>query len=1258
MRSVSLILTVAICVSAAHADDLPPGVMNTQNPDDVPLTPEESLARITVPDGFHVTLFAGEPDVRRPIAFDFDDRGRLWVVENYSHPEWREDGATDRILILEDTDHDGRMDRRKVYWDKGRYLSGIAVGHGGVWIGNTPELSFIPDRDGDDIPDSEPVVMLDGFTVSPTNVLNNFHWGPDGWLYGALGLAEESWIGKPGTPHDQRTRITRGIWRYHPIHGDFEVLADGMVNPWGADFNAYGDLLTTNTVIAHLWHIVPGMYCERRVEDPAHRYVYGRIQSITDHLHWGGGAWHSSRESDEHHSVAGGGHAHCGAMIYLADNWPEKYRGTLFTNNLHGNRVNNDRLVPHGSTYVGVHGEDFLFGNDPWFRGLSVKYGPDGGVYISDWHDLGECHDQDGSHRSSGRIFKVVYGQPEARSTDLAALSDLELAKLHAHFNEWFVRHARRLLHERSAAGEIDSRARQWLATNFDNAQNEQQKLRSLWTRYVIGDLNKPELKRLMGHDNQHVRRWAVRFAVDRTVPNEAPDEATVEWMAIMAAGDRSPKVRLALACSLQKLPLPQRWQIARGLMSHAEDAEDPYLPLMIWYGVEPLVTRDMPRALQAAVDAKIPLLRRYIARRALDVEQPAIEQVMQVALGESRAAVRLDLLQGALDALEARDGLDAPPCWAALYDQVRDSSNPALRSAAVRLATIFGDQEAIERLRQTAMNANLPDERRRDAFRAILSLEDGVPVEMLHRLIAQPSVLRRDAIQALAQRNDATTAKLLLDLYPGLSASEQQDAIGVLVTRQSFAETLLAAIEHGTVDRGDVSAFALQQLRAYPDDALNDRVATLWADDTGRLESSAEIARFKQLLTPEYLAQGNAGRGRVRFEQTCSKCHSMFGEGGNIGPELTGSDRKNLDYVLTNLFDPALLVDEAFRLTTIATVDGRILSGFIVQHAEHFVIVQTPDAQVRLEFEDIDQMQTTDKSMMPEGMLRGLSDGQIRDLLVYLASPRQVALPAGDEIDSAAASAETPSTQQVPPTIKHSSSQPALEEFRPRQDTLPVDPPEDATLLFGEGTNLFLGKDGGPPNWPVVDGALVSTSASTRSNHLVSKLHFRDADVHVEFMVDEKASGNSGVYLHGQYELQILDSFGNDSPTMEDIGAVYRFAPPRVNAARPAGQWQVYDIRYRAPRRDAHGEIAEPGTITAWLNGQKVQDETEVGEPRSPYHPFRYKTTPYLDAIAQRQLTTRVGPVFLQDHDSPARFRNVWIRPLDDTAFLYEPPE
>ena len=229
--------------------------------------------------------------------------------------------------------------------------------------------------------------------------------------------------------------------------------------------------------------------------------------------------------------------------------------------------------------------------------------------------------------------------------------------------------------------------------------------------------------------------------------------------------------------------------------------------------------------------------------------------------------------------------------------------------------------------------------------------------------------------------------------------------------------------------------------------------------------------------------------------------------------------------------------------------------------------------------------------------------------------------------------------------------------DFAPRQSQLPVPPPTDAVVLFDTGkVNRFLGKSGGSPDWSIEDGTLVSTPGKGRTNHLVSAFHFRDADIHVEFNLPESGSGNSGIYIHGNYELQIENSSGKDRLTQQIMGAVYGFAPPLVNASRKPGTWQVFDIRYRAPRRDAQGRIVVAGSLTAWLNGKKVQENTRFGEPRSKYHPFRYGTTPYLQEIWRRQRSSSIGPLFLQDHDQPVRFRNIWVRPLDPLASMYAP--
>ena len=306
---------------------------------------------MTVPPGFAVTLFAGEPDVVQPIAMTFDDRGRLWVVECLSYPNWRKDGkGSDRVTILEDTDGDGKFDKRTVFLDDGVNLSGIEIGFGGVWLCSSPNLLFIPDRDGDDKPDGPPEVVLDGWNIKDTkhNVFNTLTWGPDGWLYGCNGIQAKARVGKPGTPDKDRTPLDCGVWRYHPTQKHFELFASGTTNPWGLDWDDYGQMFITNCVIHHICHVIPGGHMERMYGDDVNPYTYGLQKSCADHLHWGGGAWTSSRSTgvngSPQHSEAGGGHAHSGCAVYLGDNFPPEYRNSVFMCNIHGNRLNRDWL--------------------------------------------------------------------------------------------------------------------------------------------------------------------------------------------------------------------------------------------------------------------------------------------------------------------------------------------------------------------------------------------------------------------------------------------------------------------------------------------------------------------------------------------------------------------------------------------------------------------------------------------------------------------------------------------------------------------------------------------------------------------------------------------------------------------------------------------------------------------------------------------------------------------------------------------------
>src|SRR5689334_18415712 len=307
------------------------------------LSPRDAARAMTVPPGFRVSLIAGEPDVHQPVALATDDRGRLFIAENYIYPEWKPEGGKDRILLFEDEKGDGSYSKRRVFVEHLNFVSGVEIGFGGVWVAAPPNLLFYPTRPGADQPSGPPEIVLDGWGHQDThNLFNNLIWGPDGWLYGCQGIATRSRVGRPGTPDAQRAFLDAGLWRYHPTQRRFEVFSEGTCNPWGVDFDDWGQALTAQCVIPHLHLMLQGGRHQRLYGQHAQPNTYQDIQHIGDHLHWVGnrGPHAGNGKSD----AVGGGHAHAGAMVYLGGRFPPEYRNRVFANNIHGNRIVTDIL--------------------------------------------------------------------------------------------------------------------------------------------------------------------------------------------------------------------------------------------------------------------------------------------------------------------------------------------------------------------------------------------------------------------------------------------------------------------------------------------------------------------------------------------------------------------------------------------------------------------------------------------------------------------------------------------------------------------------------------------------------------------------------------------------------------------------------------------------------------------------------------------------------------------------------------------------
>ncbi|MEX2213821.1 MAG: PVC-type heme-binding CxxCH protein [Phycisphaeraceae bacterium] len=610
---IALVALIAFLSSPALAAARPPMAQG--------LSPDAAAKAMTLPEGFKVTLFAGEPDVVQPIAMALDDRGRVWVAEAYSYPrKVAEADAKDRILIFEDVDGDGKFDKRTVFADKLNLISGIEVGFGGVWVGAAPQLLFIPDKNNDDVPDGPPVVIRDGFGSQDTHeTLNAFIWGPDGWLYGCNGVFTHSKVGKPGAPDSERIPMNAAIWRYHPTKDTFEIFAEGGSNQWGVDFNDQGQAFMTACVIPHLYHVIQGARYQRQGGQHFNKYVYDDIKTIARHRHFVGGQW-TAADRERSDSV-GGGHAHAGAMVYLGGAWPEKYRNQIFMNNIHGARINQDQLARKGSGYEGDAAPDFCFANDKWSQIINLRYGPDGQVYMIDWYDKNECHHKDvNSHdRTNGRIFKVNYGETKAVKVDLKKLSNTELIALQTNRNDWYVRHARRILQERAAAGQVKEEVYGQTLAITSNIPSTEIKLRALWAAHVTGKITEQLTLALLSSGSEYEKAWAIQLACE----DGKPGEKALAKFAELAKDDKSPVVRLYLASALQRLPLEQRWAIAEALIAHEGDADDHNLPLMYWYAIEPLVGGEPKKGVLLAAKAKIPILRQYITRRVIDANKP-----------------------------------------------------------------------------------------------------------------------------------------------------------------------------------------------------------------------------------------------------------------------------------------------------------------------------------------------------------------------------------------------------------------------------------------------------------------------------------------------------------------------------------------------------------------------------------------------------------------------------------------------------------
>jgi putative membrane-bound dehydrogenase-like protein len=970
------ILLVPCPVSAQKPEPIPHG---QSAPPGAPLTPAEAIARMTVPEGFRVELVASEPDLVNPVAMTFDERGRIWITESLEYPRKEAGPGRDRVKVLEDRDGDGKADRFSVFAEGLNIPSGIAVGHGGVWVANSPDILYLQDTDGDGKADRREVVVT-GFGRADTHELpNSLTWGPDGWLYGWNGVFNPSHVVYRGKTYD----FTCAIFRINPRTRDFELFCEGTSNPWGIAWDLDGSAFASACVIDHLWHLTETGYYHRQ-GGPYPPYTW-KIESIVQHRHQKA--------------------AYCGIHFFDSDAYPEPYRERLFMGNIHGNAVNVDRLERSGSTYVGQPGPDFLQANDAWFMPVVQKTGPDGCLYVLDWYDRYHCYqdarrDPEGIDRLKGRLYRVRYKDtPRARPFDLAAELDDQLLERLASPNVFYRDLAQRLLAERNRPA-ANARLE---ALVLDGHAPRKARMHALWARIGAGPVGTGFLERLLDQPDSGVRAWGVRTAgnmgrVERSV--------RVRDRIVALASDPAPDVRLQVAIAARKVAGVEPLPLLLDVLAHSGD--DPLIPRIVWQNLHPLlegeagafvglvdqpeyrssepVARMLPRAVE-----------RLLGRRDRDLK-PVIALVKTLAASSSEphragAGRALDVLADRI-----QDGEIA----GAALERLRNELQPIVEASqalpeddplalgVTMLAASWRDPEAARRAHRAFHQRRHSPERRLQALEALVAARDPAILDAAITAAADrtagPSDFRGQVLATLGRLGDPRVASAVLAQYARLEAEVQPRAIELLTERPDWSLALLGAIGAGRVPADALNLNQLRKLQSSKHSELARQVKARY----GTVREGRNPAREQVIVQMRALLRerrGDAQAGAEVFKKLCAQCHKIFGDGQEVGPDLTSNGRGSFEQLLSNVFDPSLVIGASYQATTVAVRDGRVLTGLVVEESPQRVVLKLQGGKLEtVARADIEEIKLSGLSLMPEDLEKQVSAGELADLFAFLA--------------------------------------------------------------------------------------------------------------------------------------------------------------------------------------------------------------------------------------------------------------------------------
>lgn len=969
-----------------------------------PSPPQKSLEAFRFPSDLRVDLVLSEPEITQPVFMDFDHKGRLWVVQynQYPYPKdlkvtemdqhiratfdkvppppGRGPQGADRITFFEDTDHDGIFDRSVDAITGLNIATSVAIGRGKIWVLNPPYLLAYPDADDDGIPDSDPVVHLEGFGLEDTHaVANSLRWGPDGWLYGAQGSTCTANI---SSVVSKNIRFNgQVIWRYHPETKVFEVFSEGGGNTFDIEIDKKGRLYSGDNGTSRGQYYKQGAYYPRN---------FGKHGALTNPYAFG----HLSNMDLDGDRIR---FTHA-FVKYEGEGLPQQYAGKMIAiNPLHG-FVQLSKFESNGSTFRIVDESRILETTDHWFRPVDITLGPDGAVYIADWYDsrLSHVDPRDTWSKNNGRIYRVSNAiTAEYRSPDdLSKLPDEDLMQMLSHKDRWYRQQTLRIIGDRRKAAMIPR-----LLTMLE-AGDDQEALEALWALNLSGGFDQQAAIKGMRHGDPYVRMWAVRLSGEQ----KQVSERVAREMAGLAQREMLPEVRSQLASTARRLEAQHAIAVLENLLKYHDDSADPDIPLQIWWGLEPHTV--------SHIELVLPLFRQTLLWQAATVRNVLLERLAQrlvlqgdsagftacarlIKMAPSPAEVNI-LLTGVQEGLRGAPLMQLP---AVMAEAIRPY-NTTLREHAIAFSIRQGDEKALSSALRLAADDDAALGERLSCIRAFGDIYFPAAVPVLLKVVennhSSPS-LKQAALRALRRYDSPEIGARVVKAYPDKLRADpgvRLSALALFASRPEWARELLNAIDRKkkpgedfiahTIRREDVTEVIARQLAMLEDPQINAQVTRLWPS-VGFSSASEKTIRIRQVSEVLKHGRGEPEAGRVLFERACGSCHQLFEKGGTLGPDLSGYDRKNISDLLINIIDPGAYVREGYTTYRITTRDGRLFSGTVSDRSGTTLTLNLVTGEkLVLPEEDIREMEAQ-PSIMPDKLLDALTDDEIRNLFAYL---------------------------------------------------------------------------------------------------------------------------------------------------------------------------------------------------------------------------------------------------------------------------------